>query len=93
MDIFEIKNGVYNIKNAITGEYEVYFLIFDKEHPQDDGVLIKADNFKDYIHQQKEGFKYHFGFPTTYISKERVEYIIHTFYTEHEYISHCYYNN
>jgi hypothetical protein len=71
-EVFEIKNGVYNIRqykeindpnyvgNMFVGNgYKVHFLVWDNRYPQDECLLIPADEFEAW---KEKGIRYQFGF-------------------------------
>lgn len=92
-NIFEIKNGFYNICiDSENGKYQKFFLLFDKRYPEDDGILIEVEKFNEW---KDKKIPYHFGFPFAgcrdsgcNTPKERCEYIDWVHFTSHEYQNH-----
>ena len=100
MNVFEVKNGIYRVRQTPECKWETFFLIFDKRYPQDDGILINADEFDSFIQKKQSIFsdlKYFFGFPLHFYnadcplkeSRGRVLSVINTYFTDSEIL----YNN
>ena len=107
--IFEIKNGVYNIQQFkevkdpnhqgnmfIENGYKVFFLVFDKRYPEENCLLIEADKFNEF---KEKNIPFYFGYPSItrdsglYTPKGRIASLVHAHFTEHENYSHCYYSD
>jgi len=76
--------------------YKVFFLVFDKRYPEDDSILVEADKFSEF---KSNGMKYYFGYPFAGCKdsgcntpKERINSLIHTHFTSHDYKNDIYAN-